>query len=364
MNLVSEQWSAMAQMEGRTQFEQAFHSPKVVLRRLTSDQIKRYDQSFYENYCQPTRKDFMRSLGLISSHHMSHYSQERLKQSFPLRRIARIKANIQRDDSNRILLDHNISEEWKVKQKRKGRPLKKNGGHKKMIESELSAAQLTAKFPIGSPMFDRLWRTFDQTPTFKEVTEAGQQSISMAQYKSDQNLLPAMGKTSGYNRWSASSIERNCHRSELSVRMSDQSANAKRRTKVLYSHWMAFNRRQRLEKMMRIRTGLKWKQRLQVRHCTKLSVKVEPIQLIECTICCNVLTELNLCQHLTNKSKDTEIESALTEEDWKYCGEEMQSIEQIEDKGIEEETCQLKVFADIYAKRCAANDDGCDHTRK
>ena len=263
--------------------------PVVILKRLSDQQIKRYDKHFFEKYIdtqlEPNSKDItqtelMRHLGLISSTRLMTKPMEALKHSFPVNSIARIGV-LSTYPSQPLLLDRNaiVGQNFKkvVKRVRKKYPLIENkskhvsnedierqkqlevkkelnkrlrleSNHKKKIISFVS------EFEMTSQLFDRLVRTFAGSLTSTKTTKLSPKPTALPVYYNNKVLLKCKSNIK-YNDWMPSDIERKSLKSELAFSLKGT------------THKYTFSRRQRLEKMVRIDCGLSWKSRLHLSDC-------------------------------------------------------------------------------------------------
>jgi hypothetical protein len=352
--------------------------PKVVLKRLTINEIEKYDKYFFNKYlsqkvdnnksethlkmwsknvskvnhllsnslfknlnkCSFNSKsesisllvkeeynekelnsmnelsEYCLHLDLVSTQLLSNKSMDSLKTSYPLRRIARIEPLI-RDQFGDILLDGNVVINQTIERndnsvennetsnqyllRNKFRQQLKTGLNvnktKKQMEkvlkrehnSKMKSLKGVSRLPFSTSLGLRVCRTLPQNClSSTHIPNTIQKSESFC--RTDKSYKS--WSTSKYNNWNCSSIERKTFRTNLTKSSSD-------------SFYYSFNRRQRLEKMKRIETGLNWKSRLRSLHCKQVFVKLFDYQ--NCSICGNHLNVGHNCDESANNSLVSEL---------------------------------------------------------
>jgi hypothetical protein len=255
-------------------------------------------------------------LDLVSNQLLSNKSMDSLKTSYPLRRIARIEPLV-RDQFGDIILDGNVvinqtieqNDNWvennetsnqyllrnKFSQQLKTR-LSVNKTEKQMEkvlkrEHNLKMKSLkgVSRLPFSTSLGLRVCRTLPQNClSSTHIPNTIQKSEPFCRT----NQSYKSWSISKYNNWNCSSIERKTFRTNFTKGSDD-------------SFYYSFNRRQRLEKMKRIETGLNWRSRLRSLHCKQLFVKLFNCQ--NCCICGNHLNVGHNCDESANNSLVSEL---------------------------------------------------------
>ena len=289
----------------------------VVVDKLTNCQIRHFDQKFYVTHCKTTedipidQNYFAKTLGLIARNKLANESKEELNLTFPLRQIARTVPKVSQGSDILCWTQEKSENEKKLNAKK---TKKKRMSKKTVINVRKPCTAVTKKqfkrlignFPIGSQLFDKFKAKFDQTLIASNDMKVEDISIQVPEYSCKEDLLKSSSPQK-YNNWNVSDIEKKCHRSELSVRMCDKEKRSKKskvRNEDQFIHWITFSRRQRLEKMSRLTTGLNWRLRLKASHCQKLNVELKRLNVFKCWECCQSFHESSLCQHLMSKQTD------------------------------------------------------------
>lgn len=344
--------------------------PKVVLKRLTINEIEKYDKYFFNKYlsqkvdnnksethlkmgskvnhllsnslfkninkCSFNSKsksisllvnkeynekefnsinelsEYCLHLDLVSTQLLNNKSMDSLKTSYPLRTIARIEPLI-RDQFGDILLDRNVvinqtierndnsvennetSNQYLLRNKFSQRlktVLNVNKTKKQMEKvvkrehnSKMKSLKGVSRLPFSTSLGLRVYRTLPQnclSSTYIQKSEPFCRTDKS--YKS--------WSISKYNIWNCSSIERKTFRTNFTKGSND-------------SFYYSFNRRQRLEKMKRMETGLNWRSRLRSLHCKQIFVKLFDCQ--KCCICGNHLNVGHSCDESANNSLVSEL---------------------------------------------------------
>ncbi|XP_054162426.1 uncharacterized protein LOC128960380 [Oppia nitens] len=292
--------------------------PIVVVQRLSQSEINKYlnedkqlitklneiDLQKELDIKSIESSDYMKCLNLIPTTDLNNQSLNQLKQSFPLRRINRIdglnidletnqvignKEQILRE--NGVIVDNVFrNHEIKVKTKkkftiRKKRRSKGNKNKVNTIDEEVKQkhcqktrlSKFVSTFDITSEMFRFLSTTLQlKQLSQKEISMIANKRINLNSYPKNQ-MIAVINETNSWNNWKCIDIYHKIFESELREKY--------QRNAFYYT----FSRRQRLERSLRLKTGIDWKSRLDLSQCKPFSLEMSAI-----TKCHNCLETIDL----------------------------------------------------------------------
>jgi hypothetical protein len=311
-------------------------NPKVVIKRLSTEKILKYDKHFYDKYLHKTvvpvepierdiqtsieSQDFMRYLNLIQTKQLETKPMEALKEEFPLRVISRLgdqvvdREVIERQNGLKIQMSG--KPKAKTKRSRKARlGLRLTPKPKPMNEQilrETNRKKRFLKFISRLEMTSKLSQNLSTTLGFRPlsrqmVDKLSTESVPMPKYRENEDLLDEpLRSDNGFNGWLSRNIERKTQFWELSAKLSRKHFN------------YGFTRRQSLEKGLRRKTGLNWRSRLVSLDCkpftvaiTRLNQSSQPFRRL---ISCDQMDRQSDSQICEQKSTDEwELEFGLPE---------------------------------------------------
>ncbi|XP_054162448.1 uncharacterized protein LOC128960401 [Oppia nitens] len=282
------------------------YQPKVVVNKLSEIDIKKYlpidgpelkssinliDSQKPKDNAETISSDFMRFLNLIPTDDLKHKPMERLKQSFPVRDICKVDDICVDLDTNRVIGDRNailrandvivnnttrpgprVMKKKGVKRKANTKTIDKNGLNnekKRRLDQNKRLLTFVSNFDFTSEMFVFLATTLNiKSLSHNEIQQMANKSTEMNRYSRNETLI-CLTDTE-LNRWKSSNIYEKTIVEEL-----EQQYNRK------YFYY-SFTRRQRLERQLRLKTGIDWLSRLYLQQCLPLDVSI-----IRVTICDN-----------------------------------------------------------------------------
>ena len=272
-------------------FDPKLHSkPVVVINRLSKQEIQKQNQQFVRKYILDvkvnrqsnediTQTQQMQCLGLIPTKELASKPLESLSQTFPIRDIARIGPQL-KDDSNRLLLNKRLI----IRQNVQNMIIRKKMSQQN--KERMRSVGFVSKFEMSSQISDRLVRTLElQSLDPNHAMNASVKQISLPSYEiRPKNYIK-------YNDWNSSNIERRSLKSELSFGLKGN------------EHKYVFTRRQRLDKIQRMESGINWKSRILLMNCRNVSINLDKIE--NCPICSEKLESTHSCRK-SKSSKQSE----------------------------------------------------------